>query len=76
MGASATLFGVILGTFAGLGTYTGAQGSWPTCSTPQISEGFNARLCHPASDGPYLLVGIAVCVVLCHAWMWWMLRVD
>jgi hypothetical protein len=74
MAAAATLFGVILGTFAGLGTYRLVHGPTESCGEPLISHGFQGSLCDPASNRPYLLVGILLSVALCHLWMWRMLR--
>ena len=75
MAAAATIFGVILGTFAGLGVYRAVNGADTCASYKTVRSPFGVReVCVSVSDRPYVLVGIAASVVLCQLWMWWMLR--
>jgi hypothetical protein len=75
MGLAALLFGSILGTFGGAGVFHWVHGSPDGCA--QLLKGAMTRevVCPPPpSDRTYVLVGIALGVLLCSVWTWWMLR--
>lgn len=77
MAAAATLAGVILGSFVGLGVFTAVNGADTCASYTKVNTPFGARtVCVQASERPYVVVAVLLCVLLCHLWMWWMLRDD
>jgi len=82
MGLSATFFGIILGTFGGLGVFhwVHAQDYDGGCGTPMKGSLRAAvgRVLGSCDGGgaSYVIVGVLVCTVLCHVWMWRALRAD
>ena len=78
MGLAATVFGVIIGTFAGLGTYTwryGAENCGASLKASLDPFGVTSA-CRQASQQPWVITGMVIFVVLSHLLMWRLLKTD